>query len=274
MEETFSNSGKCLLIILRGKVMLLTARNLVKEFGGLQAINNLSFEVNEGEILGIIGPNGAGKSTLFNLLTGVLSPTHGEIIFDEKLVTGLPTHVLAQRGIARTFQTTRIFMDQTVLNNIMIGLVPKTKHSVWDAIMNRRKMKREENGLLKRCEGVIRFIELEEKTNRFAGELGQEEQKRLDIGIAMATEPKLLLLDEPTGGINIEEINHLMGIIRKIWSKGITICLIEHKMRMVMELCERIIVLNYGTKIAEGAPQEVRHNEAAIKAYLGEEYAA
>ena len=274
MGETFRNSRKSRLMVLREKRMLLTVRNLVKEFGGLQAINYLSFEVNEGEILGIIGPNGAGKSTLFNLLTGVLSPTHGEIIFDEKLVTGLPTHVLAQRGIARTFQTTKIFMDQTVLNNIMIGLVPKTKHSVWNAIMNRRKMRREEGGLLKRCEGVIRFIGLEEKADRFAGALGQEEQKRLAIGIAMATEPKLLLLDEPTGGINIEETNYLMGIIRKIGSQGITICLIEHKMKMVMELCERIIVLNYGTKIAEGAPQEVRHNEAAIKAYLGEEYAA
>ena len=144
MEETFSHSGKGDLMVVRGKGMLLTVRNLVKEFGGLQAINNLSFEVNEGEILGIIGPNGAGKSTLFNLLTGVLSSTHGEIIFEEKLVTGLPTHVLAQRGIARTFQTTRIFMDQTVLNNIMIGFVPKTKHSVWNALMSRRKMKKEE----------------------------------------------------------------------------------------------------------------------------------
>lgn len=274
MEKAFSNSGKCHLMVLREKGMLLTVRNLVKEFGGLRAINNLSFEVNQGEVLGIIGPNGAGKSTLFNLLTGVLSPTNGEIVFDEKPVAGLPVHVLAQRGIARTFQTTKIFMDQTVLNNIMIGVVPKTKHSVWNAIMNRRKMKREEGGLLERCEGVIRFIELDEKANRFAGELGQEEQKRLAIGIAMATEPRLLLLDEPTGGINIEEIDRLMGIIRKIWSKGITICLIEHKMKMVMELCERIIVLNYGTKIAEGAPQEVRHNEAAIKAYLGEEYVA
>lgn len=257
-----------------GKGMLLTVRNLVKDFGGLQAINDLNFEVNKGEILGIIGPNGAGKSTLFNLVTGVLPSTKGEIIFDGKLINGLPTHVLAQRGIARTFQTTRIFMDQTALNNLMIALVPKTKHSVWNAIMNRRKMKREEKGLLKRCEELIRFIGIEEKANGLAGELGQEEQKRLAIGIALATDPKLLLLDEPTGGINIEEINHLMDVIRKIWSKGITICLIEHKMKMVMELCERIIVLNYGTKIAEGTPAEVRHNEAAIKAYLGEEYAA
>jgi branched-chain amino acid transport system ATP-binding protein len=256
------------------KNMLLEVRNLVKEFGGLRAIDNLSFDVNNGEILGIIGPNGSGKSTLFNLLTGVFTPTNGKILFKGNLITGLPTHVIAQRGIGKTFQTTRIFMDQTVLNNIMVGLVPRTKHSVWNALMSRRKMRRQEQRLLKRCEEVIRFVDLEEKVDGIAGEMGQEEQKRLAIGIALATEPKLLLLDEPTGGINIEEINHLMVIIRKIWSKGITICLIEHKMKMVMELCDRVMVLNYGTKIAEGTPQEVRHNEAAIKAYLGEEYAA
>jgi branched-chain amino acid transport system ATP-binding protein len=254
--------------------MLLEVRNLVKEFGGLVAINNLSFDINDGEILGIIGPNGSGKSTLFNLLTGVLSPTNGKVLFKGNLVTGLPTHVITQRGIGRTFQTTRIFMDQTAFNNIMVGLIPKTNHSVWNALMSRRKMKREEREWLKRCEELIRFVDLEKKAGSLAGELGQEEQKRLAIGIAIATEPKLLLLDEPTGGINIEEINHLMDIIRKILNKGITVCLIEHKMKMVMELCDRIVVLNYGTKIAEGTPQEVRHDKAAIKAYLGEEYAA
>jgi branched-chain amino acid transport system ATP-binding protein len=254
--------------------MLLEVRNLIKEFGGLRAIDNLSFDVNEGEILGIIGPNGSGKTTLFNLLTGVLPSTSGKIFFKENLITGLSTHIIAQRGIARTFQTTRIFVDQTVLNNLMVSLVPKTKHSIWNALLRRGKTKREEKRLFKRCEEVIKFLDLEEKSESFAGELGQEEQKRLAIGIAITTEPKLLLLDEPTGGINIEEINHLTDIIRKICNKGITICLIEHKMKMVMELCERILVLNYGTKIAEGTPQEVRNNEAAIKAYLGEEYAA
>jgi len=254
--------------------MLLEVRNLVKEFGGLRAIDNLSFDVKEGEILGIIGPNGSGKTTLFNLLTGFLPTTSGKIFFKENLITGLPTHVIAQQGIGRTFQTTRIFVDQTVLNNLMIGLVSKTKHSIWDALMRRGMTKREEQRLLKRCEEIIKFVELEEKAYHFAGELGQEEQKRLAIGIAITTEPKLLLLDEPTGGINIEEINRLTDIIRKIYNKGITICLIEHKMKLVMELCERIMVLNFGTKIAEGTPQEVKNNEAAIKAYLGEEYAA
>jgi len=253
--------------------MLLKVKNLSKEFGGLKAINNLSFDVTKGEMLGIIGPNGAGKSTLFNLLTGELSATGGKIIFEEKAVTALPTPMLARLGIVRTYQTTRTFMDESVLDNIMVGLILRTKHGVWDALKGGRKSKREEKRLVKRCEEVIGFLDLESKADTLAGELAQEEQKRLAIGIAIATDPKLLLLDEPTGGINVEEINRLMGIIRRIWERGTTICLIEHKMKMVMELCERIIVLNYGRKIAEGTPQEVRHNEAAVKAYLGEEYA-
>jgi branched-chain amino acid transport system ATP-binding protein len=254
--------------------MLLKVKRLSKEFGGLRAINNLNFGVKKGEMLGIIGPNGAGKSTLFNLLTGELSTSGGEIIFEEKDVTDLPTPMLARLGIVRTYQTTRTFMDESVLNNIMIGLIPRIKHGVWDALIGGISRRREEQRLIERCEEVIRFVDLEDKADSLAGELDQEEQKRLAIGIALATDPKLLLLDEPTGGINVEEINHLMGIIRRIWERGITVCLIEHKMKMVMELCERIIVLNYGRKIAEGTPQEVRRNEAAVKAYLGEEYAA
>jgi branched-chain amino acid transport system ATP-binding protein len=190
-------------------------------------------------------------------------------------ITGLPTHRLALRGIARTYQTTRIFMHESVLDNIMVGLIARTGHGVWTALAGRRrKWKEKEQGLLKRYEELIRFVHLEEKAEALAGELGQEEQKRLAIGIALATDPKLLLLDEPTGGINVEETNNLIGIVHRISERGTTICLIEHKIRMVMELCERIIVLNYGQKIAEGTPLEIRSDEAAIKAYLGEEYAA
>ena len=255
--------------------MVLEVKGLLKDFGGLRAIDNLSFSVKQGEILGIIGPNGAGKSTLFNLLTGELKPTAGRIMLEEHAITGLPTHRLALRGIARTYQTTKIFMDESVLDNIMVGLIPRTRHGVWSALAGRRKKRKQnEEELFKRYEEIIRFVHLEEKAGALAGELGQEEQKRLAIGIALATDPKLLLLDEPTGGINIEEINNLMGIVRRISERGTTICLIEHKIRMVMELCERIIVLNYGQKIAEGTPLEIRSDEAAIKAYLGEEYAA
>lgn len=259
---------------IEGETMLLKVRNLVKEFGGLRAISDLSVDVMKGEMLGIIGPNGAGKSTFFNLLTGELAPSGGKIIFEEEVVTGLPTYILARKGITRTYQTTRIFMNETAKDNIMVGLIPGTKHGVWNALTGIMKKKQEEKRLFHRCEEVLGLVNLEKKAHTPAGELGQEEQKRLAIGIALARNPKLLLLDEPTGGINVEEINHLTGIIRKIWESGTTVCLIEHKMKMVMELCERIVVLNYGVKIAEGKPAEIRRNEAAIRAYLGDEYAA
>jgi branched-chain amino acid transport system ATP-binding protein len=254
--------------------MLLEVKGLAKNFGGLKAINDLEFSVRKGEILGIIGPNGAGKSTLFNLLTGELEPSAGEIIFEEIPVTGLPTYKLALLGIARTYQTTRIFLSGTVFDNIMVGLIARTSHGALAALGGRSRRKAIDTQLIDRYREVVRYIRLEEKSDTVAGELGQEEQKRLAIGLALASDPKLLLLDEPTGGINIEEINLLMSIIREISQRGIAICLIEHKMKMVMELCERLIVLNYGVKIAEGTPSEVRGNQAAIKAYLGDEYAA
>lgn len=249
--------------------MLLEVNHLTKDFGGLRAINDLSLYVPEHEILGIIGPNGAGKSTLFNLLSGFLPLTGGTILFQGKIINGLQNHRIARMGIGRTFQTTRIFSNETVLNNIWVGLIPRTKHGVWNALFRRRK--RDEKRLLERCKEVLRLVDLEERAERIAGELDQEAQKRLSIGIALATNPKLLLLDEPTGGINTDEINHLMDIIRRIWESGITICLIEHKLKMVMELCERIVVLNYGKKIAEGTPREITTNPEAISAYLGKE---
>ena len=251
--------------------MVLHIKNLSKNFKGLQAINNLSMDIRNSEMLGIIGPNGAGKSTLFNLLTGFLHPNSGEIIFDGKVITNLPSHTIARGGISRTFQTTRVFKDESVLNNVLVGLIPATNHDLWTTLIGRRK--KNELQLSRLCEEVLHLIDLVEKSDILAGELDQEEQKRLAIGIAMATNPKLLLLDEPTAGVNIEEINHLVSIIRRIGKSGVTICLIEHKMKVVMELCERIIVLNHGEKIAEGTPQEVRHDEETVKAYLGEEYA-
>lgn len=252
--------------------MFLEVRNLSKEFGGLRAINHLSFSVQQHELVGIIGPNGSGKSTLFNLLTGFLSPQEGEILFQGRVVNGLPSHIIAQYGIGRTFQATRIFMEATLVDNVMVGLLPRTEHGVWNALMGKRR--KEEGGFLHRCREILQLVDLEEMSTKVAGELDQEQQKRLAIGIAMATDPQVLLLDEPTGGINIEEINHLTEIIRRIWQRGVTVCLIEHKLKMLMELCGRIIVLNYGEKIAEGTPREVVRNEAAIKAYLGDEYAS
>jgi branched-chain amino acid transport system ATP-binding protein len=252
--------------------MFLEVQSLSKSFGGLRAINNLTFSVKEHELMGIIGPNGAGKSTLFNLLTGFLRPTEGKILFQGRAINGLPVHRIAQKGLTRTFQATRIIKEETLMNNIMVGMLPQTQHGIWDALIGLRK--KEEKHFHDRCREVLKMVDLEQISARLAGELDQEQQKRLAIAIAMATKPKLLLLDEPTGGINVEEIDKLTKIIRRIWSEGVTVCLIEHKLKMVTELCERIVVINYGEKIVEGTPEEVMHNEDAIRVYLGDEHAA
>jgi branched-chain amino acid transport system ATP-binding protein len=252
--------------------MLLSIRGLHKEFGGLTAIDNVSLDVEKGELLGIIGPNGAGKTTLFNLITGIIRPTKGEIIFEEKSIVNLPKHMIADRGIGRTFQTTKNFPLQTVLDNVMVGMISKASHGLCDALFRRKR--EEERLLLRRCKEVLRLVALEEFADVAAGQLNQEQQKRLAIGIAMATSPKVLLLDEPTGGINVDEIRNLIHIIRRIQEGGTTICLIEHKMKMIMELSERIVVFNHGKKIAEGSPHEIRGNAEVIKAYLGGSYVA
>jgi ABC-type branched-chain amino acid transport systems, ATPase component len=252
--------------------MILEVQNLSKTFGGLRAINNLSFSIRKHEIMGIIGPNGSGKTTLFNLLTGFLRPTEGKVMFQGQSIDSLPIHKIAQRGVTRTFQVTRIIKEASLLNNVMMGLLPTTQHGVWDALISQRK--KEDQRFKHRCWEILKMVDLEEVSAHLAGELDQEQQKRLSIAIAMATNPQLLLLDEPTGGINVEEIHKLTKIIRSIWAAGVTVCLIEHKMEMVTELCQRIMVLNYGEKIAEGTPEEVMRNENAIRVYLGEEYVA
>jgi len=252
--------------------MLLEGKKLTKRFGGLLAVNKLSFSIRKGEMLGLIGPNGSGKSTLFNLLTGFMPVTSGEILYQGQNITRLPNHSVARLGISRTFQAVKIFLNETVWDNIAVGCIAKAKHSVWDALSRGRK--NDDELLSEKCKEVLKTIKLEKYYGKIAGELDQEKQKRVAIGIALATDPNLLLLDEPTGGINIEEISRLMDIIQRVSDKGVTICLIEHKMKMVMDLCERIIVLNYGQKIAEGSPAEIIRNEEAIKAYLGDEYAA
>ena len=250
--------------------MLLECKNIVKNFGGITAVNKINLSIKEGEILGIIGPNGSGKSTLFNLMTGFLPVTSGEILYKGKNITGEPSHSIGRLGIARTFQRTRIFLKETVRDNIAIGLIPKMKHSVWDTVTRGRK--NEERLLSERCAEVLHIIGLYEYSERIAGELDQEKQKRVAIGIGLATDPILFLLDEPTGGINVEEVSQLIDIIKRVANKGITICLIEHKVKMIMELCSRIVVLNFGEKIVEGSPGEIIHNENAIRAYLGKEY--
>ena len=248
---------------------LLQVSGLTKTFGGLMAVAGLSFDVQAGELLSIIGPNGAGKTTLFNLLTGIYRPSSGKIRFDGNDITGCKPYEATRHGIARTFQRTTIFGQATALDNVIIGQALHEKAGVWGSILKTRATRREEQQVTERAREILSFVGLSDKETKLAGNLTEEAQKRLSIAMVLATGPKLLLLDEPTGGVNLEEIGGLIELVLKVRKSGVTICLIEHKMRMVMSISDRILVLNYGENIAEGTPQEVANNKEVIKAYLG-----
>jgi len=248
---------------------LLEVSGLVKTFGGLTAVSGLSFSVEQGRLVSIIGPNGAGKTTLFNLLTGIYRPTAGRVVFDGNDITGCKPYESGGRGMGRTFQKTTVFRSETVLDNVIIGQSVHLKTGVWGAIARTTGARREEEKVRKKARSVLEFVGLANMEDRPAGSLTEEAQKRLSIAMVLAPDPKLLLLDEPTGGVNLEEIGGLIELVKKIQESGITVCLIEHKMRMVMSMSDRIIVLNYGTNIAEGTPAEVASNKEVIEAYLG-----
>jgi branched-chain amino acid transport system ATP-binding protein len=254
-------------------VALLKVSGLTKSFGGLTAVSELNFEIQPGELLSMIGPNGAGKTTLFNLLTGFYRPTSGSITFNDIDITGYKPYQITRSGISRTFQMTSIFKKSTVLDNVIIGQSLHAKAGIWGSVLRTPATLREEQEIRERAREILSFVGLADKVNKIAGDLTEEAQKRLSISMALATGPKLLLLDEPTGGVNLEEISGLIELVGKIRKSGISICLIEHKMRMVMSISDRIIVLNYGKKIAEGTSKEVANNEEVIKAYLGVRYA-
>ncbi len=253
---------------------LLEVSGLTKQFGGLTAINDLHFSIETGELLSIIGPNGSGKTTLFNLLTGTFRPTSGAIIFNGHDVTRSKPHQAARFGIGRTFQKTTVFKAGTVLDNVVIGQCLHADTGVLKAILRPPSTGRKERQVREKARDILSFVGLGDEENTMADSLTEEAQKRLSIAMALAIEPKLLLLDEPTGGVNLEEIDGLMALIEKVRESGVTICLIEHKMRMVMSISERVLVLSYGLKIAEGKPEEVAGNKDVIKAYLGGRYAA
>ncbi len=252
---------------------ILTVQGLTRHFGGLAAVMNLSFDVQAGEILSLIGPNGAGKTTVFNLITGTLLPTRGKVFFRDHEITGLRPHQTTSFGIARTFQTTSLFYDETVTDNLIVSYHCRTRMGIWDALFQTGRSRKDERRCRQKAEEILDLIGLQDRAWELARNIPQESQKRLALGLALTTEPKLLLLDEPTGGLTEEENISMMSLIQKVRTRGISILLIEHKMKIVMNISDRIVVLNYGEKIADGSPQEVGRNSAVIEAYLGAGYA-
>ena len=248
---------------------VLEVKNLGKSFGGIQAISNVDLHIKEGEIVSLIGPNGAGKTTFFNLITGIYDPSEGEIIFGSQLIKKRKIHEITKMGIARTFQNIRLFPSMTVEENIMVGQFCRTKSHLFAAFFKTKLMRSEEKKVREKALELMELLELTDKKDYLAVDLSYGEQRRVEIARALATEPTLLLLDEPAAGMNSKEKIEMMEMIRKINSIGHTILLIEHNMKLVMDLSDRIIVLDYGQKIAEGTPTEIQNNERVISAYLG-----
>jgi len=248
---------------------LLETKRLTKRFGGVLAIDELDFHIEKGEILGLIGPNGSGKTTFFNVVTGFLKPNGGQIIFEGHDITGHQPHEIARRGIVRTFQLNLLFNSFTVVDNVCMAFHLHRTKGPLSAFLNTKASRREDQALLNKAMQILEFVGMVDRKEQLAAELSYGWQKTLTLAIGVAADPALLLLDEPLTGISPSRVEAIAALIKMANKKGVTVCMIEHNVRLIMDLCNRIVALNFGEKIADGPPEEVAHNEDVVEAYLG-----
>ncbi|NMC57819.1 MAG: ABC transporter ATP-binding protein, partial [Candidatus Methanofastidiosa archaeon] len=255
-------------IISDNESAFLSINQLSRKFGALIAVDNVSFSVNKGEIFSIIGPNGAGKTTLFNAITGIFRATSGSVIFQGENLTNLEPHIIAKKGIARTFQIVRVFDNMSALENTAVGFNCRLKSNIWDVVLNTTRLKREKEEILEKSVELMRQVGMSDYQDTLARNLPLGLRKRLQVARALATNPSVLLLDEPTGGMNSSEKEKMMDLISNLKKLGLTVLLVEHDMNVIMGISDRIIVLDHGVKIAEGGPTEIQNNNVVIEAYL------